>query len=774
MEERSLRVLEFHLFLQDLQTRASSEVGQALCLALRPSPRKEEVERRLGEVAEASDLLKLEGDIPLGGLPEVRPHLHQVRAEGACLPPESLLQIKSAAAAAGRGKDFLRKAESFHPLLQEWEEKIPDLRDLQEELHSAIGPRGEILDSASPELRRLRREISLVRARIRQALEGLWEKEELRKIFQEQIITLRSERYVVAVKAEFKNTLPGIIHDHSQSRATFFIEPLATLEENNELNMLLQDEKEEERRILLDLTARVREEAGEISRAVEVLGHLDLVFAKAKWAQACGATIPLLNEEGRWHLRDARHPLLGPKAVPIELFLNRGQSTLVITGANTGGKTAALKTLGLLTLMVQSGVPIPAADGSEAPVLGKVFADIGDEQNLQENLSTFSAWVRSVAKIMQEADSSSLVLLDEAGGGTDPVEGAALTMALLDGLRSQGAKTLVTTHLNLLKAYGAIHPDVVNVSVEFDPGTLRPTYRLIYGRPGESHALLMAEKWGLPHELVQKAQGYLGEGERKVSQLLQNLEQTQHEMETRLQEAEEMKREAEGLRRQTEAFRAQTRKEEERLLLQTQEEAGAMVREAREDLRRLINEFKAKGRTDLHRLGEEIQAEEKKLDGWASKKSEEVGSQDGLYSSPPPQDSPPATLSRLKEVFAQRSGKKAAKGTRRGPIDYHIPSAKREIKVIGLRVEEALPLVDKAIDEAFLGGLKELEVIHGSGTGRLRQAIREHLREHGSVKSFFPGGPGRGGNGVTVVEIGPAPADRPAHRRANKMGAERG
>jgi len=758
MEERSLRFLEFPLFLQDLQTRAASEVGQALCLALRPSPHKEEVERRLREVAEASDLLKLEGDIPLGGLLEVRPLLQQVRAEGTCLPPESLLRIKSAAAAAGRGRVFLRKAEPFYPLLQEWGEKIPDLRDLQEELHSAIGPRGEILDSASPELRRLRREISLVRARIRQALERLWDKEELRKIFQEQIITLRSERYVVAVKAEFKNTLPGIIHDHSQSRATFFIEPLATLEENNELNMLLQDEKEEERRILLDLTARGREEAQEISRAVEVLGHLDLVFAKAKWAQACGATIPLLNEEGRWHLRDARHPLLGPKAVPIDLLLNRGQSTLIITGANTGGKTAALKTLGLLTLMAQSGVPIPAADGSEAPVFGKIFADIGDEQNLQENLSTFSAWVRSVAKILQEADFSSLVLLDEAGGGTDPVEGAALTMALLDGLRSQGAKTLVTTHLNLLKAYGATHPDVVNVSVEFDPGTLRPTYRLIYGRPGESHALLMAEKWGLPQELVQQARGYLGEGERKVSQLLQNLEETQHEMEIRLQEAEEMKREAEGLRKQTEAFRAQTRKEEERLLLQTREESRAMVREAREDLRRLINEFKARGRTDLHHLGEEIQAREEKLDAWAS----------------PPQDSPPSTLSGLKEAFAQRSGKKAAKGARRGLIDYHTPSARREIKVIGLRVEEALPLVDKAIDEAFLGGLKELEVIHGSGTGRLRQAIREYLQEHGSVKSFLPGGPGRGGNGVTVVEIGPAPADRLAHRRPNKMGAERG
>jgi DNA mismatch repair protein MutS2 len=758
MEERSLRVLEFHLFLQDLQTRASSGVGQVLCLALRPSPHREEVERRLREVAEASDLLKLEGDIPLAGLLEVRPLLQQVRAEGTCLPPESLLQIKSTAAAAGRSKVFLRKAESFHPLLQEWAEKIPDLRDLQEELQSAIGPRGEILDSASPELRRLRREISLVRARIRQALENLWAKEELRKIFQEQIITLRSERYVVAVKAEFKNTLPGIIHDHSQSRATFFIEPLATLEENNELNLLLQDEKEEERRILLGLTARVRDRSGEISRAVEVLGHLDLVFAKAKWAQACGAKIPLLNEQGRWRLMDARHPLLGPKAVPIDLLLNREQSTLVITGANTGGKTAALKTLGLLTLMAQSGVPIPAADGSETPVLEKVFADIGDEQNLQENLSTFSAWVRSVAKIMREADSSSLVLLDEVGGGTDPVEGAALTMALLDGLRSRGAKTLVTTHLHLLKAYGAVHPDVVNVSVEFDPGTLRPTYRLIYGRPGESHALLMAEKWGLSHELVQKAQGYLGEGERKVSQLLQKLEKTQHEMEIRLQEAEEMKRETEGLRRQTEVLLAQTHEEQERLLLQTREEARARAREAREELRRLINEFKARGRTDLHRLGQQIQAEEKKIDEWAS----------------PPPDSPPATLSRLKEAFAQRSGKRAAKGTRRGPIDYHIPSARREIKIIGLHVEEALPFVDKAIDEAFLGGLKELEVIHGSGTGRLRQAIRDHLQEHPSVKSYFPGGPGRGGNGVTVVEIGPAPADRPAHRRANKMGAERG
>ena len=775
MEERSLRVLEFHLFLQGLQSYASSDVGQALCLSLRPSPRKAEIENQLREVAEASDLLKEEGEIPLGGVQEVRPLLIQARAEGTCLAPESLLRIKSTAGVAERTKQFLQMAGASRPLLGGWAEELPEFPDLVVALHSAIGPRGEILDSASPELRRIRREISLVRNRIRKALEALWDQEDFRKIFQEQIITLRNERYVVAVKAEFKNTLPGIIHDQSQSRATFFIEPLSTLEENNELNMLLQDEREEERRILLDLTTLVREQTQELNHAVEVLGHLDLVSAKAKWARAFRGTIPSLNDQGTWRLRNARHPLLEPKAIPIDLELARGQSTLVISGANTGGKTAALKTLGLLTLIGQSGVPIPADEGSEVAVFGQIFADIGDDQNLQENLSTFSAWIRTISKILLESDSSSIVLLDEVGGGTDPVEGAALTMALLDGLRARGVKTVVTTHLQLLKAYGAIHPDVVNVSVDFNPETLRPTYRLIYGRPGESHALLMAEKWGLPRELVQKAHGYLGEGEHKVSQLLQSLEQTQHQLEKEVKEAEQIKREADSFRSQAKALVMQTRKEEEQLLSQTREQTQAMVRQAREDLRHLINEFKAKGQTDLHRLGQEIQAEEKKLSQWIWKRDGEDFSPEATGVSPE-QDSSSATVSRLKEAFALKSGKgkKAARTDKPGFIHYQIPSANREIKVIGLRVEEAIPLVDKAIDEAFLGGLKELEVIHGAGTGRLRQAIRDHLREHPLVKTFVPGGPGRGGNGVTLVEISPSPSTKSANRHSSKMGAERG
>ncbi len=767
MEERSLRVLEFHLFLDGLQAYASSEVGQALCLSLRPSPSKEEVEHRLREVAEAADLLMEEGDISLQGLEEVRPLLAEARAEGSIVPPEGLLRVKSTAAAAGRTRGFLLKARTPRPLLQSMAEEIPDLRDLHEALHSAIGPRGEILDSASPELRGIRREISLVRNRIRKSLEGLWGRDDLRKIFQEQIITLRNDRYVVAVKAENKNALPGIIHDQSQSRATYFIEPLSTLEENNELNLLLQDEKEEERRILRDLTTLVRERSAKLQYAVEALGHLDLVLAKARWARAYRATVPSLNSEGYWSMPEARHPLLEPRAIPVDLQLARGQSTLIISGANAGGKTAALKTIGLLALIAQSGVPIPAGPGSEVAVFGRIHADIGDEQSLKENLSTFSAWVRTLSRILEDSDPSSLVLLDEVGGGTDPVEGAALTMAVLDGLRARGAKIVVTTHLHLLKAYGALHPDVLNVSVEFDPGTLRPTYRMIYGRPGESHALLMAEKAGLPPELVRKAHGYLGEGERKVSELLRSLEKTQHEAEQKLRETERLRTEAEDLRTQNEALLARTREQEMRTISETQEESRAMLREAREELRSLINEFKAKGRTDVHRLSREIEATEEKIGRWAGQK----GAEDLIRPAGAGPERPPATLAQLKEAFAAKSGKaKKAAGGRTGSIHYQVPAATREVKVIGLRVEEAIPIVEKAIDEAFLGGLGELEVIHGAGTGRLRQAIREHLQDEPLVKGFAPGGPGRGGDGVTVVEIGPSPSNRPPRRQPTKMG----
>jgi len=779
MEERALHVLEFHAFLQTLKAQASSEVGQTLCLNLRPAKEKGEVEALLRQVGEASVVLEEEGDLPVEGLREVRPLLPRARTEGACLLAEEMLPLRSTLGAAGRVKRFVAKAGVRHPLVGRWAGEIPESRDLYKALQSALGPRGEILDSASPELRRIRREAGRARARIRKALEGLWEKEGLAKVFQEQIITLRNERYVVAVKAEFKNALPGIIHDQSQSKATYFVEPLSTVNENNELNLLLKDEKEEERRILLSLTAQVGEKADEIARTVELLGQLDLAFAKAKWARESGGTIPFLNDRGYWRLLKARHPLLeSHSAVPIDLHLNDGQSTLIISGANTGGKTVALKTLGLLTLMAQCGIPIPAARGSEVAVFRRIFADIGDEQSLQDHLSTFSAWILTTSRVLKEADSSSLVLLDEVGGGTDPGEGAALTMALIDGLRARGTKTVVTTHLHLLKAYGALYSDVMNVSVEFDPETLRPTFRLIYGRPGESYALLMAEKWGFPHDLIERAQGYLGEGDRRVGELLQALERTQREMEGKRQEAEQIRREAEIAREKSADALERAEKEEERILSNAREETQALVRQAKEELRQLINDFKAKGRTDVHRLGQEIKAREEKitlldwkpsLKNTLGKRGADAGQTRGL----PGRSG--TSLGQLREALSPKSAKekKTMPTARAGLIQYQIPSAAREINVIGQRVDEAIPLVDKAIDEALLGGLKEVEIIHGAGTGRLRKAIREHLKEHGFVRTFQPGGPGRGGDGVTVVEVGPSGPSPLTAGKPGKEGVER-
>ena len=760
MEERALRVLDFFPFLQNLKTFAATEVGQAVCLSLRPFREKGEIELRLQETVEASRILEEEGTLPLQGTLEVRPLLPRARAEGACLLPEDLLAIRSTLGASSRVKRFLEKAPPRYPHLQNLGERLPEFDDLRERLHSAIGPRGEILDSASVELSRLRREIQQARSRIRVSLESLWGQENLRKIFQEQIITLRKDRYVLAVKAECKNALPGIIHDQSQSRATFFVEPLATVEENNDLNLLLQDEKEEERRILLDLTAWIREESEAISRAVTLLGRLDLIFAKANYARSAHAVIPILNEEGVWDLRRARHPLLDPGiTVPVHLLLDKGQSTLILTGANTGGKTVSLKTLGLLSLMAQSGIPIPAEEGSRVAVVQKIFADIGDEQSLQYNLSTFSAWIRITAQVVREADAASLVLLDEVGGGTDPAEGAALTMALIDRLRARGAKTAVTTHLHLLKAYGSLHPDVVNVSVEVNPDTLRPTYRLIYGRPGESYALLMAEKYGMPPELLEQAKKYLGEGDRKVGELLAALERNQHEWEDRIRKAEGLKREAEADREQARTILLRAKTEREERAEKAREESGEVIQEAREELRRLIREFKAQGRSDVHDLDRSIREKESILRQSLSKAEEEPGT-----------DKPPRILRLGLESDGNASAllkrndrrdKKSRTGGRKehfltGSVQYEIPAARRELKIIGLRVEEALPLVEKAIDAALLGGLRELEVIHGAGTGRLRKAVRDYLQEHDFVENFGPGGPGRGGDGVTVVEVGPA------------------
>lgn len=741
MKDHTLRVLEFFQFLNLLQEYALSEVGRINCLSLRPRQNIEEINILYREVAEVMEVLDTFGDLPLGGFYDINPLLQASRAEGFILSSENFLKIKSTLGVAEKVKNWGQTFGSKYKHLQKWITHIPSLNSLYHTFCSTFGERGEILDSASANLQYLRLEIINLRAKIRKKLESLWAQENLKNIFQEQILTIRNGRYVLAIKAEWKNSLPGIIHDQSQSGATFFVEPFSTVEENNELNLLLNEEKEEERRILKELTNLVRENSVQISQAGHVLGYLDLLFAKGKYALATKSIIPLLNKEGDLWVEKARHPFLpSSSVVPINLELKKGTSTLIISGANAGGKTVALKTLGLLTILAHCGIPIPAAPGSRVSIFNHIFAEIGDEQSLSDNLSTFSAWMQTICQILQEADENSLVLLDEVGRGTDPNEGAALTMALLDELRQRGTKAVVTTHLRLLKAYGSAYQDVVNVSVEFDIETHRPTYKLIYGRPGESYALPMAQKCGLPSELVEKAQKYIGEGERRISELLQNLEERERQTEAKCQEYERLREEQKKLNQETKIILQQLKDEKKAILTQFRQDTLLLIEAAREELRKIINDFKIKGRKDVHSLEKVIKGKEEEIKAILLAVEEDFPKAFG------------------KEVFqhtldAPKEKKGLTLGEKRVSINFHVPDALREINLIGLTVEEALPLVDKAIDEAFLAGLKELAIIHGAGTGRLRRAIRQHLQSHNFVKSFLPGSPGQGGDGVTVIEI---------------------
>ncbi len=541
MKEHALRDLEFFQFLDLLKNYTLSECGRNYCLTLRPRQDIAEINIIFQTVAETMEVLKIAGDLPLAGFYDLNPLLSESRVEGFILSAENFLKIKSTLGVAEKARKFGQIFGPKYYHLQKWLMSIPSLNSLYELLCSTFGERGEILDSASADLEYLRREIIKLRAKIRKKLESLWIQESLKNIFQEQILTIRNGRYVLAIKAEFKNALPGIIHDQSQSGATFFIEPFSVIEENNELNLLLNEEREEERRILKELTDLVRENSSQISQTVQILSYLDFLFGSGKYALSTNSIIPLLNKEGDIYLEKARHPFLpSSSAVPIDLKFKKGTNALIISGANAGGKTVALKTLGLLTIIAQCGIPIPAAAASRVAIFNNIFAEIGDEQNLPDNLSTFSAWVQTICEILEKADENSLVLLDEVGRGTDPAEGAALTMALLDELRARRTKTAVTTHLHLLKAYGNAHPDVVNVSVEFDTETNRPTYKLIYGRPGESYALPTAQKFGLPSALVEKAKNYIGAGERRISELLQALEEKERRAEKKYEEYQKL------------------------------------------------------------------------------------------------------------------------------------------------------------------------------------------------------------------------------------------
>ncbi len=625
-----------------------------------------------------------------------------------------------------------------------------------------------------------------MREKAKGMLERLLRREDLKSIFQEDFITLRNGRYVILIKSEHKHRLEGIVHDQSQSGATFFFEPIQILHLNNEVNILIGEEKEEEYRILAELSAKLREEIPALRKDQEVMGDLDLLYGMARFSILLKSVPPDLNEEGSIDMKEARNPLLVMQekapVVPIHLRMESPVRVLVFSGSNAGGKTVAMKTLGLLTLMAQCGLPIPVAEGSRASVFDNISAVIGDEQDLEENLSTFSGHLLHVNQVIERSGPRSLVLLDELGVGTHASEGCALAMGFLDRLRELGASVIVTTHFDRLKIYGYLHADVDNVAVQFDEKTLEPKYTLSYGTSGWSNAFLVAEKLGISAHVLEKAHHYLDAGEQEVRHTLEALERLRADAETEkvhwtkrkeeaAQEHQRLKTVVEGIRKKREEIFSQAEGKASRLIHGVEEELKGWMRERREEKgsltpprlnrhRKNLEEIKERffpssrgqekegGATGL-KVGEHVRIVSLQSQGVLTSVEEPAGQVEVLTAKAKVKTS----LSDIRRVGEQGRSKETETpegAYSHGGGDREVPS---RLNVIGLTVEDALPQVDRFIDQALLHGLEKVEIIHGVGSGRLRSAIGKYLQEHRAVMKFAAGDVLKGGGGVTIVEL---------------------
>ncbi|MBI5446152.1 MAG: endonuclease MutS2 [Deltaproteobacteria bacterium] len=780
MSERTLRVLGFHRILELLAEGAESPQGTDVCLSLRPAPGLSAAQRLLDEVGE---LLRLEPTLGLprlAGLHRVEPVLDTARVAGACLDAEAFLAVRETIAACQRLLEYLEDASSESqgsPVGGYAEEMAPHL-DLIDRFERTFGPGGEILDGASPTLSAIRAEIKRVRDKVLKTLEAVLRSHELEPAVQDDFITSRDGRYVVPLKTDFRGFLKGIVHDRSRSGATFFVEPLETVELNNQLTELKQEEAEEIRRILVELTRAVGAEAGRIRANLAVAAHLDSIAARARLARRMRANRPELRTGPGLDLRAAKHPLLdlqlGDATVPIDVRLGEETRLLLITGANAGGKTVALKTTGLLVLMAQSGLYVPAGEGTWVGWFDRLFADIGDDQDVERNLSTFSAHIAYLRDILEAAEEGSLVLLDELGTGTDPAEGSALAMAILDELLECRASVVATTHLAGLKVFAFSKAGAQNAAVAFDPATGRPLYRLEYGRAGASNALEVAERLGFPASVLARARAYGVPGSDASAELLARIEEAR---EIALREAKE----AEALRRRwEEGIQAQhrlvdeARRERDVAREEARREARGLLEETRRELAAVIRSF-ADRQLSQRRAEEAVGAAARRLD-------------EELRDETTPSVPDASVLSRLQPgsrvvvvslgkegslEFLHADGEKAT--VRIGGLRMTIPvrdlagtasvrppvsgppkvSARPEpfageVVVVGLSVEDALDRVDKALDRALLGGANGFRVIHGRGTGALRRAIREHLAEDPHVAAVRPV---EGNDAVTWVDL---------------------
>ncbi|MBW2306571.1 MAG: endonuclease MutS2 [Deltaproteobacteria bacterium] len=792
MDQHTLTVLEFHKIRELVAEMAISELGQRKCRALMPVERLETARSLQQESAQMRSFRAVSGDLPLEGLRDIQPALRKSRAQGVKLLPQELLEILSTLESMHRTAQRLMDGGAEYPLLHVMGTELTPLPQLETRIRHSIGPRNEILDTASPELEKIRSDIVRLKNRIKRQLESILSNERYKSAIQDRIITIRNDRFVIPVRADHRPAIPGIVHDRSQSRATFFIEPLVIVDANNELNLLYRSEREEEQRILAELTALVGQKADILDENVSLLSKIDTLHAIARWAEYLKCTTPLLDQSHRVDILAARHPLLvhrfclegrEDKVVPIDIRFGGEQRTLIISGANTGGKTVALKTLGLMALMAQSGIPIPAAEGSSLPVFRHIMADIGDEQDLEKSLSTFSAHVRRLVDICEVVDSNSLVLLDEIGVGTDPEEGAAVALSILDYLRERNVFVAATTHFNAVKTYAYQHADVINASVAFDHENMQPLYQLIYGIPGQSNAMLVLADLGVPEPILMKAETYRSDDQKVAARLIQDFQETHRSMELHLREFRQIRADSKHILSRLEEILSRMIRRRDELLKKFEREARDVIRRGRVEIRRIVKELSESRQVGASRHWKEVEAIRQEM----------ISALKASYPDPQRLSQPPVrgqivaiqSLGGLEGNVTQIDTEGDAVEVQVGAMkvnthldDLAVPSIgaagrqkrhyrgtvilppKKEplhslsqVNIIGMTVEEALPVVDKHIDDAILSGMGRLRIVHGHGSGRLRQAVQAHLREHRYVATFEFGAPEEGGSGATVVHL---------------------
>lgn len=791
MNQKALISLEYPKIIEKLTEKASSSMGKELCRNLTPSTDIEEIRLMQIQTKDALTRLFQKGSVSFGSVKDVRGSLKRLEI-GSSLGIMEILAICGLLENTSRVKAYSRKERNDAPddSLDAMFDGLSPLTPLAGEIRRCILSEDEISDDASPGLRSVRRNMKITNDRIHTQLSGLVNGS-ARNYLQDSVITMRNGRYCIPVKAEYKGQVPGMIHDQSSTGSTLFIEPMAIVKLNNDMRELELQEQKEIEAVLASLSEQIAEEREAISTDLTLMVQLDFIFARAALAMDMNGSEPVFNEEGRIRLRQARHPLIPKKqAVPIDIRLGDEFDLLIITGPNTGGKTVSLKTVGVLTLMGQSGLHIPALDRSELSLFHEIYADIGDEQSIEQSLSTFSSHMTNIVSFLEKADQKSLVLFDELGAGTDPTEGAALAISILSHLHEQGIRTMATTHYSELKVYALSTPGVENACCEFDVETLRPTYRLLIGIPGKSNAFAISSKLGLSDDIIQRAREQISEKDESFEDVISSLEENRITIEKERQEIARYKEEIRQLKAQLEARQEKLDSQKDRILRQANEEAHKVLEEAKEyadQTMKLFHKFQ-KDHVDTASIERERQELRKRMSKTEKnmsrpekkKKPEKQLTAKDIH----PGDSVKVLSMNLKGTVSSRPDSKGFLFVQMGTIrsKVHIsdlelidepvitaPSLQKtgagrikmaksasistEINLLGKTVDEAVAELDKYLDDAYIAHLKTVRIVHGKGTGALRKGVHNYLRRQKHVESFRLGEFGEGDAGVTIVEL---------------------